>query len=107
MQYPIAPILAAAALLVGCQNATQTLDQEQQAAIQVATSRGQFELNCPAATGSVLSRNLVNPILNGPLVSGQQRAEYQIGIAGCGKREIVIAVCQIGSVSCVALEPRK
>ena len=107
MQKPIALSLAAAALLAGCQNATQTLDQEQQAAIQVATNRGRFELNCPAATGSVLSRNLVNPVLNGPLVAGEQRAEYQIGIAGCGQREVVIAVCQIGSVSCVALEPRK
>ena len=113
MTRPIMLILVVStAALAGCQSANQTLDQEQAAAMQVAVNRGQFELNCPAATGSVLSRNLLNPMINatGPMgggISGEQRAEYQIGVSGCGQREVVIAVCQIGSVSCVAVEPRK
>ncbi len=104
--------LAICAALVGtvglaaCESTTQVLNQEQVAAVQVAVNRGQFELSCPAANGVVLSRNLIQPVLNGPLVSGPQRAEYTIGVSGCGKKATYIAICQVGSTSCVSGESR-
>lgn len=93
--------------LAGCQTPTQTLDAESNAAQQTALARGQFDLSCPNATATVLSRNLVNPVLNGPMMNGVQRAEYTVGVSGCGQKAVYISVCQIGSVSCIAAASRQ
>ena len=49
----------------------------------------------PAA---VLSSNLLQPVMWG----GQERAEYTLGVEGCGQRKTYIVVCQLGSISCFA-----
>jgi hypothetical protein len=100
--------LAATAVLAlaGCQTPNQTLDAESTAATQSALTRGRFEMSCPTAEATVLSRNLINPVLNGPMMNGVQRAEYTIGISGCGQKATYIAVCQIGSVSCITAAGR-
>ena len=103
---PVLLLLGATCAVSGCQTPQQTLAAEQGAALQTAVSRGQFEMNCPAATGQILSRNLINPVLNGPMMNGVQRAEYTIGVSGCGQRQIYISVCQIGSVSCISAASR-
>jgi len=90
--------LAGLCIVTGRQSATQTLADEQTVAMQAAVRRGQFELACPSATGTVLSQNLLQPVFYG----GMERAEYTIGVAGCGKRAVYISVCQIGSVACFA-----
>jgi hypothetical protein len=64
--------------------------------------RGQFELGCPTATGTVLSSNLLQPVLYG----GFEHAEYTIGVSGCGRRAVYVSVCQVGSVACFAANPR-
>lgn len=91
-------VAATGLLLSGCQNAQQQLADEQGVALQTAVRRGQFELGCPAATGSVLSNNMLQPVLWG----GMERAEYSVGVEGCGKRATYIVVCQMGSGGCVA-----
>ena len=53
----LAPL--AALVIGGCQSAAQTLAEEQGAAVQTAVRRGQFELACPKATGTMLSQNLL------------------------------------------------
>jgi hypothetical protein len=88
-------------LLAGCQSPAQILASEQDVAMQTAVRRGQFELNCPSATGIVLSSNLVQPALYG----GFEHAEYTIGVSGCGRRAVYVSVCQIGSVACFAASP--
>jgi hypothetical protein len=98
--------LAVIIALAACQSPTQTLDAEANAATQAALARGQFDLSCPAATATVLSRNLINPVLNGPMMNGVQRAEYTIGVSGCGQKKVYISVCQIGSVSCITATGR-
>ena len=90
--------LGAVWTLAGCQSQTQTLADERTVAMQAAVRRGQFELACPSASGTVLSQNLLQPVLYG----GQERAEYTIGVAGCGKRAVYVSVCQIGSVASFA-----
>lgn len=93
------PALAALLGLVGCTSSSQMLSQGSPAAVQTALSRGQFELNCPAATGSVLSSRTIDPIS----FQGIERAEYTVGIAGCGQRAVYLVVCPLGSSSCVAV----
>ena len=98
----LAAAVFALASLAGCQTAQQTLADEQGAATEVALRRARFEMNCPSATATVLSSNLLQPVA----WRGLERAEYTIGVSGCGRRETYIAVCQLGSPSCLAISPR-
>jgi ligand-binding SRPBCC domain-containing protein len=45
--------------LSGCQTTAQFLDSKQNAAVDTAVKGGRFEMNCPEATGTVLSREAV------------------------------------------------
>jgi hypothetical protein len=70
----------------GCMTEGQFLASRQPTAIQSAVSRGQFEMNCPSATGEVLSQEFTQPAIQGPLVQGESRGLFTIGVAGCGQR---------------------
>jgi hypothetical protein len=66
----------------------------------MAVRRAQFEMNCPAATGQVISREIIQPL---SFYVGVPRAEYTVGVTGCGKRATYIVICpQNGSSSCFA-----
>src|SRR5262245_48141033 len=86
-------LLSAALAATGCASQAQFLDGRQAMAMQTAVSRGQFEMNCPSATGTVLSREVVQPVIQAPALGGLQRAEFTIGVAGCGKRTTFVVVC--------------
>jgi hypothetical protein len=74
-------------------------------AVQTATNRGQFELNCPSATGVMLSREVVQPALQGPMIGGLQRAEFTVGVSGCGKRTTIVVICPDEGDGCFAAGP--
>ena len=95
-------VFLAAVILAGCQSDAQILASEQAVATQTATRRGQFEMNCPQATGMMLSSNLLQPVVWG----GLERAEYTVGVEGCGQRRTYIVVCQLGSPACFAASGR-
>jgi hypothetical protein len=97
--------LLAALALGACATQQQFLDQNQGMAIQTAVARGQFEMNCPAATGIVISRDAIQPALQGPWVQGIQRAEYTIGVEGCGERKTFVVICPEGGSGCFAAGP--
>jgi hypothetical protein len=86
--------LAGLMLTAGCQSESQTLGNEQATAMDTATRRAQFEMACPSASGTVLSSTVLQPALWG----GVERAEYTIGVAGCGKRATYVSVCPIASL---------
>jgi hypothetical protein len=91
----------------GCVTQTQFLADKQAMAVQTAVSRGQFELNCPTATGTILSKEVVQPALQGPWVGGIQRAEFTVGVSGCEKRTTFIVICPEGGEGCFAAGPGK
>ena len=66
--------------------------------IKAALRRGQFELSCPDAKASVLTSNILQPVL----WHGVERAEYTVGISGCGKRSTYIVICPMDSSDCFA-----
>lgn len=99
------PTLAAALLAAGCASGPPFIDAKQPDAMQVATRRGQFEMNCPAATGQVLSREMVEPAMRGRF-GGQDRAEYTIGVAGCGQRTTYLVICAEDGSGCFAAGTR-
>jgi hypothetical protein len=108
MAKPLAACAIMAALIAaGCVTQAKFLDDKQAMAVQTAVSRGQFELNCPAATGTILSKEVVQPVLQGPWVGGIQRAEFTVGVAGCDKRTTFIVVCPEGGEGCFAAGPGK
>ena len=84
--------------LVSCQSTGQILASEEGVATQTAVRRGQFELGCPEATGTILSSNMLQPVLWG----GEERAEYTVGVSGCDKRAVYVVVCPLGSTGCFA-----
>jgi hypothetical protein len=106
---PKATLLVTLIVVVGlaaaCATQKQQLDAKQNVAIQTALQRGRFDLNCQAATGTVLSRDYIQPAIQGPWVSGLQRAEYTIGVAGCNQRTTYIVICQEGTDTCFAANP--
>lgn len=91
-------VIAGLLTLAGCQSTGQMLTGDQNVAMQTALQRGRFELDCKEATGTVLSSNMLQPVLWG----GEERAEYTVGVSGCGKRSVYIVVCPMGSTACFA-----
>jgi hypothetical protein len=96
--------LAGAAMLAACQTQQQEVGSMQSEAIQTAQKRGAFDLNCPAATAQVLSHEMVQTSTGGPLGWNipPQRAEYTVGVEGCGKRATYYVICAVGGTGCVA-----
>ena len=107
MAKPFIHVAFMAALAVaGCASQGQFLDSKQAMAMQTAVTRGQFEMNCPAATGTLLSKEVVQPVLQGPMmVGGIQRAEFTVGVACCGKRTTFVVICPDEGDGCFATGP--
>jgi len=62
------------------------LVQNAPAAMQAATSRARFELNCPEVQATVLSQK----IIQGFRFEG---SEYTIGVRGCDRQAIYVTYC--------------
>jgi hypothetical protein len=54
----------------------------------------------------LLSDDFIQPAVQGPWVMGIARREYTIGIEGCGQRTTLVVMCQEGSDTCFAANPR-
>jgi hypothetical protein len=93
--------------LAGCATDQQLLDKQEPEAVETALKRARFEMGCPEATGHTLSREIVKPAINAPRYGGVTRAEYTIGIEGCGKRMTSVVVCAIEGSGCFAAEGRR
>jgi hypothetical protein len=99
-------VFLAALTAAGCMSQAQYLASKQPTAIQTAVSRGQFEMNCTSATGQVLSQEVTQPPIQGPIVQGEERGLFTIGVAGCNQRRVYQVLCPMGGDSCTALEGR-
>jgi hypothetical protein len=88
-------MLATGTLLVlaGCTSDQQILDSQQPAALDTALTRAKFDMSCPAAEPTVLSRGLTQPALVGPRFGGFPRAIYTIGVTGCGQKRTYNVTC--------------
>jgi hypothetical protein len=95
----------ASVAVAGCMSQTQMLNNKQALATQAALTRGKFDLNCPQATAEILSREVTQPAVQGPWFGGVQRAEYTVGVSGCGKRTTFLVLCPQGGEGCFAADP--
>jgi hypothetical protein len=95
-------LLAIIAVLAvaGCATQQQFLDSKQPMAIQTVLGRAQFDMDCKEVTPVIISREVVQPALQGPWVNGIQRAEFTVGVSGCGKRSTFVVICPEGGEGC-------
>jgi hypothetical protein len=89
----------------GCAIQAEFLNNNQSNATQTAVARAQFEMNCQQLTPVIISREVIQPALQGPWVNGIQRAEYTIGVRGCGRRTTFVVICPDGGEGCFAAGP--
>jgi hypothetical protein len=103
-------VVVALLFAAGCESDTKFLDKNQNQAVETALARGKFELNCPEAKSTILSREAVEPVVTGLYLGGAYpvaRAEYTIGVEGCGKRTTFVVVCPDTGEGCLAAGPGK
>ena len=94
----LALVWVAALAALACQTEAQRLASEQNVALDTAVRRGRFELSCPDASATMLSSEMLQPVVWG----GQERAEYTIGVAGCNQKKTYVVICPQTSDSCFA-----
>jgi len=65
-------------------------------------------MNWPNATANVLSDEMIQQQENiGPLAGAPpERAEYTVGVEGCGKRSTYTVICAQGGTGCFAANPQ-
>jgi hypothetical protein len=99
---PFVPFFATL-ILAGCASGPPFIDQIQPEAVNMALRRGQFELQCPTATAQMLSRETLQPLVQTFRYTGPDRAEYTVGVSGCGQNATYVVICpDNGSLSCFA-----
>lgn len=104
MKIPFAlTIVAIGAIFSGCQSQQQMVDEMRADATQVATTRGKFELDCPGATATVLSKEMIQSAIVNPRWAPPERAQYTVGVEGCNKRATYQVICAEGGTGCVAV----
>ena len=99
--------LIALSAFTGCASQADFLNSRQEIAMQTAVNRARFDMNCPAANGQVLSREVTQPAIQGPMMMGEERGVFTIGVEGCGQRRTYEVVCPMGGDGCTALEGRR
>lgn len=78
-------------LVAGCESESTMLNSKHDIATQPALRRGRFEMNCPVATSSILSREVLQPVA----WRGFEHAEYTVGLEGCGQRRSYVVLCPL------------
>jgi hypothetical protein len=99
-------LLAVAATLGACATPpAQVLDGMEPQALEIATNRGRFDLQCPTAQPTLLSRELAQPLIEGPRFVGVQRGVFAIGVSGCGQQRSYQIICpDDGSTGCFSAD---
>src|SRR4029077_12826446 len=95
----------AALMAAGCMTQGQFLASRQPTAREVAVSRGQSEMNCPGATGEVLSQEFTQAVQS-PIPQTGYSGLFTIGVTGCGQRRVYQAFCTMSGDGCTVLEGR-
>jgi hypothetical protein len=98
--------IAAVVTLSGCATEPLTTTKEPQA-LETALSRARFQMGCPEATAAVLSKQTIEPAIRNVRYGGAERAEFTIGVSGCGKRETLVVICADGGDGCFAADGRR
>jgi hypothetical protein len=95
-------MLFAAIAAAGCMTEGQFLASRQPTAMEVAVSRGQSEMNCPSATGEMLSQEFTQAVQT-PIPQTGYSGLFTIGVTGCGQRRVYQVFCAMKGDGCTPL----
>lgn len=95
--------LVAIAALAGCASPAQVLDGMEPQALEMAAQRGRFDLQCPSAQPTLLSRELTQPV-EGIRFGGVPRGVFTVGVSGCGQRTTYQIFCPEGGYGCFSAD---
>src|SRR5262245_183779 len=96
-------MLFTALTAAGCMTEGQFLTSRQSTAIQVAVNRGQSEMNCPNASGELLSQEFTQAVQT-PIVQAGYSGLFTIGVTGCGQRRVYQVFCAMNVDGCTPLD---
>ncbi len=97
--------LVATLALVGCATPpAQVLAGMEPQAIDTALQRGRFDLQCPSAQPTVLSRQLREPVVETIRFAGVPHGIFTIGVSGCGKQMTFQIACPEGGYGCFSAD---
>jgi hypothetical protein len=68
----------------------------------VAQQRGAAELQCPTATGQILSKETIQEAQGTGWYEPPHKAAYTVEVSGCGKRRTYSLTCEDRQKSCIA-----
>jgi hypothetical protein len=104
MKVHLLVMIASASALAACASQQQLVDEMKPQAVETAQKKGSFEMNCPAATAQVLSDEMIQQRATYGPYAGMppERAEYTVGVQGCGQRTTYTVVCAHGGTGCIA-----
>ena len=97
--------VAIALAVCGCSSVPLTTTMEP-TATDFALKRARFEMNCPDATATVLSKQLIVPPMAASRFGAVEHAEFTIGVTGCDKRQTLVVLCANQADGCFAGEGR-
>ncbi|GEA52265.1 hypothetical protein VIN01S_30690 [Vibrio inusitatus NBRC 102082] len=98
MRWVLASVLAIVTL-TGCTTTAEFVLKNQPSAAQAAQNRGVFELSCNEVSTTLLNSKTID-------LYERQVPEYQIGVSGCGKKEVYTVVCNPNS-GCMAYDSKE
>ncbi len=101
----LATALIATTILAGCATPpAQVLAGMEPQAIDTALQRGRFDLQCPSAEPTVLSRQLREPAVQTIRFAGIPHGIFTIGVSGCGKQMTFQVACPEGGYGCFSID---
>ena len=100
-------LAALAVAVVGCTTDAQYMQKLKPQAVETAVNRGKFEMACQQVTGEVISEDMLQPAIQGFYArGGPERAEYTVGVAGCGQRATYMVICPLNQTGCWSVGAR-
>lgn len=95
-------LVAIAAMGCATKPPSQFIVNKQNIAIETALKKGRAVMNCPEATGAVLSRTVDRSPLDGPWDDDPHRTDFTVGVAGCNKYVEFLVICPLAETDCFA-----
>lgn len=102
--FPAAAFVATLTLAACATPPAQVLDGMEPQAIDTALQRGRFDLQCPSAEPTVLSRQLRQPAVETIRFAGIPHGIFTIGVSGCGKQMTFQVACPEGGYGCFSVD---
>jgi hypothetical protein len=95
-------ITTIATIICGCAAEPSRVDEMQPYAVKSAEQRASSELDCPAATGQVVTKKEVEASQTTGWYEYPHRSEFTVSVTGCGRQKTYLVGCDWRQKGCEA-----